>query len=144
MPTSDQGKWLLAKIEDATTKPGFRFSVLLMHRPFVTCGDSGELDGQRKAWEASLTKFKVLLVIGAHMHGYERFEMGDITYITAAGGGGLLGNVNEGLARPECVFRKASGAFFNTVVFDVKAGEIDGLAIDEKGATRDSFTKTVP
>jgi len=144
MPASDQGKWLLAKLQDATTKPGFRFSVLLMHRPFVTCGDSGQLDGQRKAWEADLLKNKVLLVIGAHMHGYERFEMNGITYITAAGGGGLLGKIDEGLARPECTFRKSSGAFFNTVVFDVKPGKIDGVSIDDKGATRDTFSETVP
>ncbi len=143
-PTTDQGKWLLANLEDAQKQTGFRFSVLVQHRPFVTCGDSGQKDGERKAYEPSFTKFGVKLAIGAHMHGYERFEMGDMTYVTAAGGGGLLGNVDENLSRPECSNRKASGAFFNIVVFDVKPGKLSGVAIDEKGATRDTFEKVVP
>ena len=43
------------------------------------------------------------------MHGYERFEFGALTYLTAAGGGGLLGDPDENVARTYCDKRVASG-----------------------------------
>jgi hypothetical protein len=78
------------------------------------------------------------------MHGYERFEMDGRTFVTAAGGGGTLGDVNANTTRPECANRVASGRFFNTVLFEVKTGQLVGTVVDDTGATRDSFTETVP
>ena len=40
----------------------------------------------------------VPLVLQAHMHGYERFEYNGITYVTTAGGGGNIVDVNQNVA----------------------------------------------
>jgi hypothetical protein len=141
---SEQAKWFEAKLADAAAQPGYRFSVVYFHRPFVTCGDSGEDTAARALFEPMFVKYKVSLVLQAHMHGYERFELGDVTYVTSAGGGGRLGNVDENITRPTCSQRKASGPFFHAVVFDVTAGKLAGTVIDDKGAVRDTFEKVVP
>jgi acid phosphatase type 7 len=141
---SSQGTWLASSLDDASKKPGYRFAVLYMHRGFVTCGDTGQNDVLRKVYEPLFTRTKVKLVVSGHMHGYERFEFGDITWVTSAGGGSKPGNVNENIARPECADRKASGTWWNTTVFTVKPGELSGITYDDKAATRDTFTRAVP
>lgn len=142
--TSPQGKWLAAQLEDASKKPGFRFSVVFHHRPFVTCGDTDQKDTLRKTYQPLFTRTGVKLVVAGHMHGYERFEFDDITWVTSAGGGALLGKIDENISRPECASRKASGAFWNATFFEVKAGEIVGTTYDDKGVIRDTFTRVVP
>ena len=142
--SSPQGAWLQAELLDASKKPGFRFSVVFFHRPWVTCGDTGDDKTSRDAYAPIFESVGVKLVVQAHMHGYERFEIGGLTYVTAAGGGGALGNVDENITREECAFRKVSGAFYNTVRFDVKPGQLIGTATDNHGVVRDSFTKIVP
>jgi len=141
---SQQGLWLQDKLDDASKQPGYRFSVLYMHRPFVTCGDKSQNSSLRERYMPLFTRTKVKLIIGGHMHGYERFEMNDITWLTSAGGGGALGNVDENNTRAECALRKASGAFWDATVVTVKPGEISGVTYDDKGATRDTFTRVVP
>jgi acid phosphatase type 7 len=141
---SEQTKWFEAQLADAASQPGYRFSVVYFHRPFVTCGDSADNPAGRALFEPMFAKYKVTLVIQAHMHGYERFELGDFTYVTAAGGGGAMGNVDENITRPDCGKRKASGGFFHAVVFDVTPGKLAGTVIDDKGAVRDAFEKAVP
>ncbi len=141
---SSQGTWLATQLEDAAKRPGYRFSVVFLHRPFVTCGDSGQNDALRKVYEPLFTRTKVKLIVAGHMHGYERFEFGDITWITSAGGGSKPGNVDENIARPECVDRKAKGTYWNMTVFTVKPGELSGVTYDEKGAPRDTFMRAVP
>ena len=93
-PASPQGVWLASKLADAAQKPGYRFSVVYFHRPWVTCGDTSQNSSARQGFEPIFAQHKVKLVVQAHMHGYERFEMGDVTYVTAAGGGGALGDVD--------------------------------------------------
>src|SRR5262249_32845991 len=41
-PGSAQGAWLIKELADAATQPGFRFSIIMVHKPFVTCGDTGD------------------------------------------------------------------------------------------------------
>ncbi len=141
---SAQGAWLADKLDDASKQPGYRFSVLFMHRPFVTCGDSAQNDALRRQYEPIFVKAKVKLIVAGHMHGYERFEFGEITWITSAGGGSLQGKVDENIARAECADRKASGTFFNATVFTVKPGELSGVTYDDKGAVKDTFSRVVP
>ena len=141
---SDQATWLERELADAQSKPGFRFSVVWFHRPFVTCGDTGDDPAARALFEPMFLKYGVKLVIQAHMHGYERFEIGDLTYLTAAGGGASIGRVDANVSRPECSLRVASGPFFHGVVIDVTAGKLNGTVIDDKGTVRDSFEKVVP
>jgi hypothetical protein len=143
-PASEQGAWLQSQLLDAQSKPGFRFSVVFFHRPWATCGDTSSNASDRTAYAPIFAKTGVQLVLQGHMHGYERFEIGGLTFITTAGGGGALGNVDANKDRPECADRKASGNFFHTTFFEVSAGQLKGTVTDDKGAVRDTFTKTVP
>jgi acid phosphatase type 7 len=141
---SSQGTWLATQLDDASKKPGFRFSVLYMHRPFVTCGDTGQNDALRKTYQPLFTRTGVKLVVAGHMHGYERFEFDDTLWITSAGGGSAPGKVDENITRPECADRKASGVWWNATLFTVKPGELSGTTYDDKGAVRDTFMRAVP
>ncbi len=143
-PGSEQAMWLEQSLADASTKPGYRFSVVFMHRLLLTCGDTGDNLVAQQYFEAIFKKYKVPLVLQAHMHGYERFEYNGITYVTTAGGGGRMGNVDENLSRAYCTTRIASGPIFHAVIFDVATGMLSGTVIDDKGMTRDSFAHAVP
>lgn len=143
-PSTPQGAWLTAGLAEAAKKPGFRTSILVMHRPLVTCGDNGQNDGARKAYASTFAQAKVGLVIQAHIHGYERFEIDGLTYVTTGGGGGLIGNMDENVSRAECAMRKASGGFFHAMDVVVEGQELRASVIDEAGKTRDSFTLALP
>ncbi len=143
-PGSTQGGWLVKELADATTQPGFRFSIVYFHRPLVTCGDTDDNPMLRALLEPFFLQYHVPIVIQAHMHGYERFEFGDITYLTIAGGGGLIGNPDANTSRSYCDMRVSSGGIRHAAIFDVGTGKIDGTIIDYQGNVFDSFTETVP
>lgn len=143
-PDSTQGKWLQAQLADAKGQPGFRFSIVYVHRPWATCGDTGDKPELREAYEPIFLDHDVKLVLFGHMHGYERFELNGLTYITSAGGGAHLGDVNENDSRPECEHRKASGKFFNATVFEVGQDKLRGITTDDEGKVRDDFEIAVP
>lgn len=142
--SSPQGVWLSDKLEDASKKPGYRFSVVYMHRPLVTCGDTSQNDALRKTLQPLFTRTGVKLVLAGHMHGYERFEFDGTTWVTSAGGGSAPGNVDANIARTECADRKSSGTWWNATLFTVKPGELSGITYDDKGATKDTFTRPLP
>ena len=143
-PGSTQGGWLVNGLAEVAQKPGFRFSVVFMHRPLVTCGDTGDNPDARAKLEPIFLQNHVALVVQAHMHGYERFDFGNITYVTSAGGGGVIGDVNANTSRSYCDKRVASGGLRHAVLFDLGAGKLAGTAIDYLGKIRDTFTITVP
>ncbi len=143
-PESEQGTWLLARLAEVSQSPGYRTSIVFFHKPLVTCGDTNQDDASRNRYAPAFVQNKVRLVVQGHMHGYERFELDGITYVTTGGGGGALGKVDENVSRAECASRKASGAFFHAMDFTVEGGEIRARAVDDLGAIRDSFTVTVP
>jgi len=143
-PGTPQGMWLTAGLAEVAAIPGFRASILVMHRPLVTCGDNAENDGARKAYASTLAQYKVPFVIQAHIHGYERFEIDGITYVTTGGGGGLIGDMNANISRAECGMRKVSGAFFHAMDVVIDGTGIHGTVIDDSGATRDTFTVAMP
>lgn len=143
-PETEQGAWLLKRLGEVSTAPGYRASIVFLHRPLVTCGDSGQDDAARARYAPAFVQNKALLVVQGHMHGYERFELDGITYVTTGGGGGRLGDVEENLSRAECASRKSAGAFFHGVLVTVEGSEIRGRTIDDQGAERDRFTIPVP
>lgn len=145
-PNSPQGIWLAQSLESAAAAPGFRGSVVYMHRPLITVGDSASDPGLRSLLEPLFLEHGVVMVLAGHMHGYERFDTGSLTYVTSAGGGGLLGNVDENVeARPEeAALRVASGAWFHVVYFEVGPTSIDATTIDETGAALDTFSVPLP
>jgi hypothetical protein len=143
-PGTPQGTWLTAGLAEVAQKPGFRASILVMHRPLVTCGDNTENDGARKAFASTFAQHKVPFVIQAHVHGYERFEIDGVTYVTTGGGGGLIGNMDANISRAECGMRKVSGGFFHAMDVVIDGAGIHGTVIDEAGTTRDTFTVPLP
>jgi len=142
-PSSTQGAWLTAQLAEAARSPGHRASILVMHRAFATCSDGNGLGDERVAYASIFAQNKVALVIQAHIHGYERFEFDGLTYVTTGGGGGRLSEIDANASRAECAMRKAGGAFFHAVDFVVDGNQLTGTAIDDQGATRDTFTVTL-
>jgi hypothetical protein len=121
------------------------FSIVFFHKPFLTCGDTGDNPAARTWLEPIFLQYKVLFVLQAHMHGYERFELPNgLTYITTAGGGGLLGDTDANTSRDYCVDRVASGAFYHAMIFSVGATDVSAKAIDQDGMVRDTFSKPIP
>jgi hypothetical protein len=144
-PSDPQGAWLVAELEKAQATPGHRFSVVSLHRPMLTCGDSGDLPEAFEAFHPIFTERGVLLVLAGHMHGYERFELGaGPTYITTAGGGGVIVNPSENTARPYCDKRVAVGSRYHSVVFDVGPTSVSGKVVDEDGVVGDTFERAIP
>ena len=141
---SAQGAWLVKELADAAGKPGYRFSVVYMHKPFLTCGDTGDDVADLTALTPYFDMFHVPLIVQAHMHGYERFETPNRTIVTAAGGGGLIGDPNMNMARSYCNTRVTSGGYFSATIFDVTTGKLTGTTIDDQGTVRDTFTRVVP
>jgi hypothetical protein len=143
-PGSTQGAWLVRELQDATTQPGFRFSVIIVHRPFVTCGDTGDDPLLRALLEPFFLQYHVPVVIQAHMHGYERFEFGNITYLTIAGGGGRIGDPSANIARSYCNQRVVGNGARHAAIFDLGPGTLKGTIVGYDGSMVDSFTETVP
>jgi len=141
-----QAKWLVAGLAEVAAKPGFRFSVVFFHKPLITCGDTGQDKTARDQLQPIFEQYKVPLVLQGHMHGYERFEVGAVTYVTSAGGGGALGNVDENVdTRPEeAALRVASARSYNALILDVGATNLIGTVTDDAGKTIDTFTHPVP
>ncbi len=143
-PGSTQGAWLVKELADATTHPGFRFSIVLVHKPFVTCGDTGDDPMDRALLEPFFFQYHVPIVIQAHMHGYERFEFGNITYLTIAGGGGTVGNPSANTQRSYCNMRVVGNGARHAAIFQLGTGKVTGTVTDYQGNLVDSFTETVP
>jgi hypothetical protein len=141
---SVQMQWLANRLQQVSVLPGYRFSVLYFHRPLWTCGDDGDHPDILAQLLPILAQYKVPLIVQAHMHGYERFETAGLTIVTAAGGGGAIGDVNQNVSRSYCSQRVASGGFFHGVIFDVTAGQLAGTVIDDQGVVRDQFAHPVP
>jgi acid phosphatase type 7 len=143
-PESPQGAWLVAQLSEASKTPGYKTSLLFMHRPWVTCGDKNEDVNLRTRYASVLTQAKVPVIFQGHMHAYERFELDGFTWITTGGGGGALGTVDENVSRTSCTSRKSKGAFFHAIDVVIEGNKLHGDAIDDKGAVRDSFDLTIP
>ncbi len=137
--SSAQGAWLLESLKTAAETTGFRTSIIVLHRPFVTCGDSAQNDSVRRSLASVFAQRKVRLVLQSHVHGYERFEIDGVTYVTTAGGGALLYDMDVNLSRVECAMRIASGAFFHAVDVVVDGDVLRGEVIDHTGKMRDAF-----
>jgi Calcineurin-like phosphoesterase len=150
-PGSEQAVWFETELKDAATKPGYRFSIVFVHRPFLTCGDTSQDDGDRAGLQPLFEQYQVPLVLQGHMHGYERFEVPTaadpqktVTYLTVAGGGGALGDIDKNIDRPTCSMRIEKGAYYHMEVLEIAPGTLKGRTIDVDGSVRDTFEKSVP
>jgi len=96
-PHSEQHAWLERQMAAADTH--YQFILIVLHYPpvrdavFPHGRDEAEveryLSGQAAAWHAKV------IVVGSHVHNYERFSRNGVTYLVSGGGG----------AKPVPVFR---------------------------------------
>lgn len=143
-PGSAQFTWVQQELAKAAASPGYRFTIFYEHRPFLTCGDTGDNPAALANLQPLFTQYKVPLVIQAHMHGYERFTTPGLTLVTVGGGGGAINDVNMNTSRSYCNERTASGGFFHAALFEIVPGMLSAKVIDDQGNTRDTFSLTVP
>lgn len=148
-PITDDGftsqyDWFVEQLTDAASQPGYRFSVVYFHRPFISCGDVSPKQTERYLLEPLFEQHDVRLVLQGHMHGYERFQIPlpggkSVTYVTTAGGGGRMGDPSAHPDRVDCDKREMVSDQFHVTQFSVSETEVVGRAIDVEGTVFDQF-----
>lgn len=156
---SPQNDWIEATLDRIEAEPGYRFTVLYLHRPFYSVGDYGIRDDQRTTLEPIVREHRIPLVLSGHMHAYERFrvpygegaEAFDVAYVTTGGGGFRISPdaLNEYVDdHPEdAALRVASGNFIQAMQFEITrhadgTDRIRGVCADDTGMERDAFELT--
>jgi hypothetical protein len=144
---SEQVTWLQTTLQAAQASPGYRFGVVYYHRPLYTVGDSSPQLDARAVLEPIFVGGGVKLVVQGHMHGYERFEVPNgITYVTCAGGGGAINNVNQNVSvyPADAALRVAVSDRYHACLYYVSTGKLTSKVVAEDGTVIDQFEKTVP
>lgn len=147
---SEQIDWLTARLEAVEADPSYRFSIVYLHRPLYSLGDYTPRDSNRESLFPLIEAHRIPLVLSGHVHGYERFEVGDVTYVTSGAGGFVDSSLDDLVAsRPdEAALRVFDGLFLQAMFVEVAQ---DGMgrdvirarAVDDMGMTRDSFEHVV-
>ena len=90
-PGSAQRTWLEREIRDADSDARVRFILVLLHYPPVRDPifprGKDEAQVQRYLSATAPTLRARVIVIGSHVHNYERFERDGVTYLVSGGGG---------------------------------------------------------
>jgi len=88
---SAQRTWLERQISDADSDARVRFILLLLHYPPVRDPifprGKDEAQVQRYLSAAAPALRARVIVVGSHVHNYERFERDGVTYLVSGGGG---------------------------------------------------------
>jgi hypothetical protein len=90
-PGSGQRAWLERQLSEADSDPRVRFILILLHYPpvrdpiFPRGKDEGEVQRYLSAMAPQL-RVRVI-VVGSHVHNYERFERDGVVYLVSGGGG---------------------------------------------------------
>lgn len=147
---SEQLDWFEAALDAAEADPNYRFSVVYLHRPLYSLGDFRPRESQREALLPLIESHRVPLVLAGHVHGYERFEYPDATYITSGAGGFVDTSVDQHIDEyPDfTAHREASGTFLQSMIFEIVQDAegrdvVRGRALDDMGIERDSFERVV-
>lgn len=151
---SEQIDWLEERLAAVETEPGYRFSILYLHRPLYSLGDFTPRDGNREALFPLIDAHRIPLVLAGHVHGYERFEVTTasgrpVTYVTSGAGGFTDSSLDDLVAsRPdEAELRAFDGLFLQAMVVEIV--QVDGedviraRTVDDDGLVRDSFEHAV-
>jgi hypothetical protein len=143
---SAQANWLEAQIADAAAQPGYRFGVVYFHKPMMTLSEYTQKSGEREHFEPIFRQFDIKLILCGHVHGYERFVDGDLTYVVSGGGGAVLHDLDVKIDdRPEeAMLRQASASEYHATLIEVGANEIHGTAISNEGVVLDDFVIPLP
>ena len=139
---SAQADWLEAQLADAASQPGYRFSVVYQHKPMITLSEYSQMSAEREHFAPIFAQHGVRLVFMGHVHGYERFVDGPVTYVVSGGGGAALHDLDVNLdARPEeAAMRQASAKRYHGVAVQVGEQAIQASAIADDGEVLDEFT----
>lgn len=90
-PGSAQRAWLERQIGDAGSDAGVRFILILLHYPPVRDPifprGKDEAQVQRYLSATAPTLRARVIVVGSHVHNYERFARDGVTYLVSGGGG---------------------------------------------------------
>jgi hypothetical protein len=145
-PGSDQADWLEQQLADAAGQPGYRFGIVYLHRPMITLADYSQLRTEREHFAPLFEQHGVVLVLQGHVHGYERFVDGSVTYVTTGGGGGALHDLDVRIDdRPEeAALRQASAESYQSILFDVDATSLRARVLSDEAEVLDEFTIDVP
>jgi acid phosphatase type 7 len=88
-PRSDQRKWFEEQIDDADQR--IKFILIVMHYPPVRDPIYPQMLDEKEIYRYLSGKAGSLrsqvIVVGSHVHNYERYLRGGVTYLVSGGGG---------------------------------------------------------
>jgi acid phosphatase type 7 len=154
LPGSPQYRWVVAQI--ASLPKGLKFVLITMHHEPVGDIQAGADDNPRPnemALADLLTRENQksnarFVVIAGHIHNYERFEQGGVTYLVSGGGGAPQQTIDR---NPNDLYKGNSYPNFHYVKFVLNRDTLDATMYrlaDPNGSeweAKDSFkveTKT--
>lgn len=88
---SGQRAWFEQQIRDANTDPNVKFILIMLHYPpvrdpfYPSVLDEKEVE-RYLSWRVKSLRPQVI-VVGSHVHNYERYYRGGVTYLVSGGGG---------------------------------------------------------
>jgi hypothetical protein len=87
---AEQTRWLESQLANLDADASVRAVLLLSHHPPFTSGKNRQGDEymRRVVVPRMLSSRKGVVLLSGHVHGYERFEIGDRTFVVSGGGGG--------------------------------------------------------
>lgn len=88
---SEQRAWFEQQIRDANTDQSIKFILIMLHYPpvrdpfYPSMRDEKEIQ-RYLSWRVKSLRPQVI-VVGSHVHNYERYYRGGVTYLVSGGGG---------------------------------------------------------
>lgn len=150
-PETAQSQWMEAELAAASARDDHRGTVVIFHRGLFTMGKTKPLVEARDYMHPLFKEHGVRLVLTGHNHGYERFVYEDIAYVTDAGGGAALTNIDDHLEeiaaeRPwEPELRVAKSSTYGILELEFHAeGGISATRTAVSGDVVDTFEITSP
>jgi acid phosphatase type 7 len=88
---SEQRAWFEQQIRDANTDPNINFILIMLHYPPVTDPFYPSVLDEKEIYRYLSWRVKSLrpqvIVVGSHVHNYERYYRHGVTYLVSGGGG---------------------------------------------------------
>jgi hypothetical protein len=154
-PPAGMTDWLREDLEASSRRPGRLWTVVGFHFPPFSSGIYGSWEGGRRAWSPLFDAYGVNLVLGGHMHAYERswpvgadgtvvrkdYRQPQAPVYVVTGGAGRHGLLYEFVdpAPDWSAFRASAN---HTLRVDVDEHQMKVVAIRPNGAVLDAFTIT--
>lgn len=136
---TDQFAWLQAELNRPETQQA-AFRIVCFHRPpFTDLWNGGGYIGEtfaRNDWVPLFSQKNVDVVIGGHMHAYQRGATNGVTYVVSGGGGGTIDT--ERVANWPFVEVEYSSYHFD--IMEVNGSVLSWQAFDDNNQPLDMFT----